>query len=288
MNNNKSTKRWLVLGLGLVLVLVLTGCATNGAGSAFAPITEDSTGFWDRTILYNLSQIIIHLSHAFGGNYAIGIILFTVIVRAVLIPLYQFQQKSTTRMQEMQPEMQALREKYASKDPESQQKLEEETAKLQEKYDYNPWIGCLPLIIQLPILTAVYQAIIRTPELTQGHFLWMNLGAADPYFILPLIAAIFMWYNSYLMQVASGQKGGMNVAMQWVMPIMIFIIVMRLPAAISLYMVTTNLFSVFQTLLINNPYRQRRERQEKIAHDKAIERRLEKARRNPRGKKRKS
>ncbi|MDO4670158.1 MAG: membrane protein insertase YidC [Aerococcus sp.] len=285
MNNNKSTKRWLVLALGLVLVLVLTGCASGAAGSAFAPISENSTGFWDRTILYNLSQFIIWLSDVFGGDYAIGIILFTLIVRAVLIPLYQFQQNSTTRMQEMQPEMQALREKYASKDPETQQKLEEETAKLQEKYDYNPWIGCLPLVIQLPILTAVYQAIIRTPELTQGHFLWMNLGDADPYFILPLVAAIFMWYNSYLMQVASGQKGGMNVAMQWVMPIMIFIIVMRLPAAISLYMVATNLFSVFQTLLINNPYRQQRERKEKEAHEKDIQRRLEKARRNPRGKK---
>ncbi|MDO4680989.1 MAG: membrane protein insertase YidC [Aerococcus sp.] len=287
MNNHQSRKRWLLLGLGLVLVLVLTGCASNGSGALFSPINENSTGFWDRIILYNLSQIIIYLSNLFGGNYAVGIILFTIIIRAVLIPLYQFQQNSTTRMQEMQPEMQALREKYASKDPESQQKLEEETAKLQEKYDYNPWIGCLPLIIQLPILTAVYQAIIRTPELRQGHLLWMNLGNADPYFILPLLAAIFMWYNSYLMQVASGQKGGMSVAMQWVMPIMIFIIVMQLPAAISLYMVTTNLFSVVQTLAINNPYRQQQERQEKAAHERELNRRLEKARRNPRGKKHK-
>lgn len=283
MKIKQNKKQLLVLGMLLVGVLVLSGCARAGG---MEPITADSTGIWDR-LLYTLSQIIIWLSGVFGNSYGMGIIVFTILARLLLTPLYSLQMKNTEKMQKMQPELRALQEKYASRDAETQQKLQEETAKLQEKYDTNQFAGCLPLLIQLPILTALYQAISRTEALTNGHFLWMELGKPDPYFILPIIAAVSIWYSTHLSQVASGIKSGSMTAMQYVMPVFIFFVMMNLPSALALYMATANVFTIGQTLLINNPYQKQRVRQEEEAKEKDLERRLEKARRNPRGKKRK-
>lgn len=280
LNTKKQSKKVYVLMLIALFVFVLAGCAANRTGMPM--INENSTGFWDRTILYNLQRIIIAISNFFGGYYAFGIIIFTIIVRTLLIPLYQFQQNSTAKMQAVQPKMNELREKYSSKDIETQQKFQAEMKQLQEEAGYNPWLSFLPLLIQLPILMAVYQAIVRSPELTQGSFLWMNLGERDPFFILPLVTAGLTWYNSYLMQVQTGNTGGTAKVLQWVMPVFIFFITFGLASAISLYMVTTTAFSVVQTLLLNNPYKKQRERKEAEQKKKDLERRLRKARRRNR------
>ncbi|MCI5775613.1 MAG: membrane protein insertase YidC [Aerococcus sp.] len=280
MNTKKHSKKVYVLLLITLLVFVLAGCASNR--TTMPMIDENSTGFWNHTILYNLQQIIIAISNFFGGHYAIGIVVFTIIIRTLLIPLYQYQQKSTNKMQAVQPKMNELREKYSSQDLETQQKFQAEIKKLQDEAGYNPWLSFLPLIIQLPILTAVYQAIVRSPELTQGSFLWMNLGERDPFFILPLVTAGLTWYNSHLIQIQTGNTGGTVKVMQWVMPVFIFFITFGLASAISLYMVTTNAFSVVQTLVLNNPFKKQREREEEEARKKDLERRLRKARRRNR------
>lgn len=280
LNTKKHSKKVYVLLLITLLVFVLAGCASNR--TTMPMIDENSTGFWNHTILYNLQQIIIAISNFFGGHYAIGIVVFTIIIRTLLIPLYQYQQKSTNKMQAVQPKMNELREKYSSQDLETQQKFQAEIKKLQDEAGYNPWLSFLPLIIQLPILTAVYQAIVRSPELTQGSFLWMNLGERDPFFILPLVTAGLTWYNSHLIQIQTGNTGGTVKVMQWVMPVFIFFITFGLASAISLYMVTTNAFSVVQTLVLNNPFKKQREREEEEARKKDLERRLRKARRRNR------
>lgn len=83
---------------------------------------------------------------------------------------------SQREMQELQPEMDAIRAKYPNKDRESQEKIQEEQAALLEANGVNQFAGCLPLLVQLPIMMALYQAILNTPQLREGHFLWMNLG----------------------------------------------------------------------------------------------------------------
>src|SRR5690625_5959337 len=94
--------------------------------------------------------------------------------------------KSTQAMQEVQPEIKALQEKYSSKDAKTQQKLQEETMKLFQERGVNPFAGCLPIFVQMPILIAMYHAIMRTFEIREGVFLWFELGSPD--YILPLIA----------------------------------------------------------------------------------------------------
>lgn len=268
---------WKILAITMMAVIFLAACGTS-------PIDENSTGLWDRYIVYNFSRIIVWLSDIFG-NYGVGIIAFTLIIRIILIPLTKYQMQSTEKMQMMQPELKALQEKYASKDPEIQQKLQEETAKLNEKYDYNMWSGCLPMLIQLPILMALYQSISRTEVLSQGHFLWLELGTPDQLFILPIIAAVLTWYNTRLTTIGTPNSNPSMAMMQWTMPVMILFMGITLPSAISLYWVASTGFTILQTLLMNNPYKKRDAREEQIRKEKELERRLEKAKRNPKGKK---
>lgn len=279
MNKKKLNKKLRIFMILALAVLVLAACGTG-------PIDANSTGFWDGTIVYNFSRVIVWLSDILGGNYGVGIIVFTILVKIILIPLTMYQTKGTEKMQAMQPELKELQTKYASKDPETQQKLQEETAKLNEKYDYSPLAGCLPMIVQLPVLMGLYQSISRTEILATGDFLWMQLGEPDPFFIIPILAAVLTWYSTKLTMINNTSGGNQMAIMQWTMPAMILFMGLTLPSAVSLYWVTSTAFTIGQTLVLNNPYKKREiiEDKEKQASD--LERRLEKARRNPRGKRR--
>lgn len=250
----KKSKRFLLLAGVLSLTLFLAACGTE-------PITAQSEGFWDGIVIYNFSRVIIWLSDLFGSNYGVGIILFTVLIRILLLPLTHFQTKSMRKMNEVNPQLQELREQYSARDSETQAKLQEETARLYEEAGVNPYMGCLPLLIQMPVLIALYQAISRTPQLSSGDFLWTNLGQPDPYFIWPILAAVFTLASSKLTQMSSPtQQGG--AIMTYMMPLMILFISISLPSALSLYFVVSNAFSVVQTLLLNNPFKIKREREE--------------------------
>ena len=114
-----------------------------------------------------------------------------------------------------------------------------------------------------------------------GDFLWMHLGEKDPYYIMPILAAIFTFLTSKLSMMGQpeGTNNMMNNMMLYFMPIMTGFIAFNLPSALSIYWVVTNAFSVGQTLLLQNPFKIRREREEKEAAEKARKKRLEKAKR---------
>ncbi|MGV0168402.1 YidC/Oxa1 family membrane protein insertase [Furfurilactobacillus sp. WILCCON 0119] len=248
-------------------------------------ITSKSTGFWDHVILYNLSQFIIWLSHVFGG-YGMGIIMITLIIRIIILPLMIYQTRSMRKMQEIQPQISALQKKYSSRDTATQQTLQAETRKLYAEVGYNPVSGCLPMLVQLPIIWALYQAIYRTAALKTGSFLWMQLGDRDPYFILPVLAAIFTFLSSWLSVKSQPETNSMNAVMVWGMPVIIFFTAMSVPTALSLYWVISNAFQAGQTLLIQNPWKINREREAKESakreQARARERAIKKARRGKR------
>lgn len=252
----KKRKRLLLLAGMLGLTMFLAACSTG-------PISSESTGFWDRYIIFNFSQIIIWLSNLFGGNYGVGIIAFTLVVRIILLPVTYYQTKSSRKMTDIQPELKTLQEKHSSKDAETQELLRTETAKLYEDAGVNPAAGCLPLLIQMPVLIALYQSISRTEVLKSGDFLWANLGTPDPYFILPILAAILTLATSKLASMSQSVANPTTAIMTYMMPVMILFISITLPSAVSLYFVVSNGFSVAQTLLLNNPFKINRERKEK-------------------------
>lgn len=236
----------LITGL-LSVLLLLTGCTEVNV-----EINSESEGFWNEYIVWPISLLITKISELLGGNYGWGIIGVTVLVRLVLLPLMIKQTKSTKAMQAIQPEMQALKEKYASKDAVTQQKLQQETMALFQKHGVNPLAGCLPLLIQMPILIGIYHAIMRTTAIAEDSFLWFDLGDKDPYFILPLVAGVTTFLQQKMMM--AGQENNPQMAMMlWLMPIMIVVFAINFPAALSLYWVVGNIFMIVQTYFIKGP-----------------------------------
>jgi YidC/Oxa1 family membrane protein insertase len=280
----KRKKKILAPLILIAFTIFLTACSN-------APVTSSSTNFWDRYFVYNFSVVVVWLSKVFGGNYGVGIIIFTFLINLLVAPLRIWQMKMMNKQMELQPEIEALKEKYPGTDMESRQAMQEEQQRIYSEHGVNPFAGCLPLLVQLPFIYALAQAIYRTPTLQQGTFLWMKLSQPDPFFIMPILAAVFTFATTWLSSYAQPTMNGSNKVMMVVMPVIIFFSALGLSSAISIYWVAGNLFMVFQTLIFQNPFKIRAERREKEIKKKRIQRELEKAKRgkgkNRRGKKKK-
>ncbi len=278
---NKKLKKWLLV-IGLIsLVLFLGACGRTEV------ISPESEGFWDGFIVLNFSRIIIWLAELFNGSFGTAIIVFTVLIKVVLVPLSYYQLKSTEKMGSIQPQLDAIEQKYPSNDEASLEKKNEERARLLEEAGVNPFASLLPLIIQMPILIALYQSISRTQVISNSSFLWLNLGEPDPYFILPILAAALTFVNVKLSSMANANQGGGGMtAMTYIMPVFILFISASLPSALSLYFAVSNAFSVVQTLVINNPFEKikKQEEEERIARENEEKRKkaLKKARKTGR------
>lgn len=276
----KKNIKWLKVLLLVGFVTILAAC-----GSTNEAVNSESIGFWDRYVISNLSQFILWLSDLFGGSYPLGITVFTVIIRALLLPVFQMQIKSQRQMQEIQPEIDAIKEKYPNKDRASMELMQEEQQQLMQDRGVNQFAGCLPMLIQLPVMMGLYQAILKTEELRQGNFLWMNLGQPDPYFVLPIIAAALTFATTYFSMKSNPVQNSMTKSMTFVSPLMILMIGLTLPSAIALYWVVSNTFTLAQTFALNNPYKIIAEREAKVQAEKDKQRELRRQVRRARGKK---
>lgn len=239
---------FLVIGI-ILLVSLLSGCTEYNQ-----PITAESKGFWNEYIVYPLSLLIVKTADFVGGSFGISIIIVTIIIRLAILPLMIKQTKSSKAMQALQPEMNALKEKYKSKDAATQQKLQQETMALFQKHGVNPLAGCFPLFIQMPILIGFYHAISRTRVIAEHDFLWFDLGSPDPYYILPLVAGVTTFIQQKMMMAGGAANQNPQMAMMlWMMPIMIVVFAISFPAALSLYWVVGNIFMIVQTYFIKGP-----------------------------------
>lgn len=268
----RNLKKLMLVVSGLATVVLLAGCSNQ-------KITANSTGFWDHYIVWNFVQVIRWLSNLFGGNYGWGIILITIIIRIIILPLMFYQMKSMRKMSELQPQLKALQQKYAGTGSQGRLEMQQETQKLYAQAGVNPFASFLPLLVQMPVLIALYQAIYRSDVLKSGQFLWMQLGQKDPYFVLPILAAVLTWVTSKLSVMSQPEQNAMTNVMTWGMPILILVMAINLPSALSLYWVIGNAFSAGQTLLINNPYKINAERKAKQQAEKKKQKALAKAKR---------
>lgn len=235
-------RRWIAAVLLLVLsVVMLSGCSTNPGQYK---IDRAHPSWFEQILVIPLSDLL-DLFKDWLGNYGLSILVVTFLVRLVILPLTWKQQKSAKAMQELQPQLTKLREKYKN----NQQKLQEETMKLFQKHNVNPMAGCLPLLIQIPVLLAFYRAIIGNAHIAHSSFLYLQLGKADPFYILPLLAAV----TTYLQFISTGAGANPQMkVMVWVMPVMIFFLAYQIPAALSLYWVGGNIFTILTYLLFFN------------------------------------
>lgn len=239
-------KIWFLL-MVILLIAVISGCSQVNE-----PITKESTGIWNQYVVYPLSWLITYVANLAGANYGVAIIVVTLIIRSALLPLMIKQTRSTKAMQALQPEMTKLREKHSSKDQATQQKLQQEMMQLYQKHGVNPIAGCLPIFVQMPILIGFYHAIMRTTEIKQHSFLWFDLGHPDPIYLLPLLAGVTTFIQQKISMVGMPANPQMSM-MLWLMPIMIIVFAINFPAALSLYWVVGNIFSIAQTYFIKGP-----------------------------------
>nr|WP_239551605.1 YidC/Oxa1 family membrane protein insertase [Streptococcus saliviloxodontae] len=232
-------------------MLLLTACGTS-------QVTEQSTGAWEQILLL-FANAIKFLS--VGGSTAVGIILFTLIIRVIMTPLYNMQLKSSRELQDLQPELRALQLKYPGKDTESRLKLTEESQALYKEHGVNPYASFIPLLIQLPIMMALYQALVRVPFLQTGSFLWVTLADKDPYYILPILAAVFTFLSTWLTNKAAREKNAMMTAMTVITPLMILLIGSTIASGVAIYWTVSNAYQVAQIMVFNNPFKIIAERQ---------------------------
>lgn len=186
-----------------------------------------------------------------GLSTGLAIILFTAIIRIILLPLNVKQMHSSIKMQEIQPEMKKIQDQYKN-DPQKQQA---EIMKLYKEKQVNPLGGCLPFLVQWPILIALYSLFRYLPDIKKAHFLWIaDLSKGD--LILPIISAVTTFLSSYLLTPKTGegennqaavQTNTMNIFMSIFMGVMSYQIN---NSALVLYWVTNNIFQVGQVYVM--------------------------------------
>lgn len=187
------------------------------------------------------------------GSYGISIIILTIIVRGLTFPLMAKQMQSTSKMQELQPEIKKLQEKYKN----DKETLNKKTMELWQEHNVNPAAGCLPLLVQMPVLIGMvrllhdYQRFLGDID---PHFLGVNLSQPDPIYLLPALAGI----TTYLQQRLT-MSGQANSTMMTMMPLIIVVISATLPAGLPLYFFVGNLFSLLAHLVWKKPKMQKQE-----------------------------
>ncbi|MDO7787256.1 YidC/Oxa1 family membrane protein insertase [Desulforamulus aquiferis] len=181
-------------------------------------------------------------------SYALAIVILTVIIKVALYPLSKKQMQSMVMMQKLAPEIKAIQEKYKTKDP---QKMQQLIMELYKQHNVNPMAGCLPLLVQMPILIALYRALFDFPFLNpeHAHFFWVeSLSQRDPYYLLPILAAVTTYMQSKLTTNAQDQT---QRTMLYTMPVLIGWIASTVPAGLALYWVVFNVVGAIQQWFIN-------------------------------------
>jgi YidC/Oxa1 family membrane protein insertase len=182
-------------------------------------------------------------------NYGWVLVIFGIAVRVILWPLNQTAMRASLKMQRIQPELQALQKKYKSQ-PEKQQA---EMMKLYKEHGMSPLsplMGCLPMLIPMPVLFALYFVFQNTIEFRGVPFLWMSdISLMDPYFVLPILMGASMFFLSWIGLRASPPNAQAKM-MAYVFPIMMVAFFYRLAAGLNLYYAVQNLAAIPQQWLI--------------------------------------
>ena len=238
------------------------------AGPGKASTLKDFGPGFEETINYGvfgfISKILLSLMGLINGlvhNWGLSIIILSIILNGALFPLSLKSFKSMKKMQELHPQMEKLKIQYKD----NPQKLNKEIMELYKKYHINPFSGCLPLILQMPIFIALYNALIRSLDLRNAGFLWIkDLSSPDAVkvpFSLPIIGnsinilPIFMIIAMVIQQkISTKSMGGAVTAEQkqqqqmmlFLMPVMFGFIFYNMPSGLVLYWVVNTILTIVE------------------------------------------
>ncbi len=231
---------------------------------------------WDTIIVRPIINLLLFFYQFLGHETILAVALITLTFRIALTPLTLKQQKSARRQQELRPKLEELQRKYKD----DREKLAQEQMKLYQQAGINPLGGCLPTLIQLPLMIGVYQAIIRALAATplqllalpqdiydripsfdaliplKSQFLWLDLALPDSLYILPVLVVITSWFYQKLITppATDPQAEAMTKQMTIMMPLMMGFFSMTYASGLAIYFLISNLVGILQYYLFRRHY----------------------------------
>lgn len=228
----------------LAISLILGGCAPQEGGMFHSTFVEPFV------------HLIKFFASFFGNSYGIGIIIVTLCVRLIVMPFmlrsFKGQKKMQFKMKQLKPQIDEINKKMKSaKDETEKAQYSQEMMALYKDNDVNPLnMGCLPMLIQMPILMALYFAIYNNDTLASHNFAWFNLGTPDIY--MALIAGGLYLLQAYLStRYLPDESNNQMKYIMYISPIMIFIVSLNMPAALPLYWSASAIVLIIQQYISN-------------------------------------
>jgi YidC/Oxa1 family membrane protein insertase len=236
-------KKQLLLALTLLSAIVLSGCQS-----------AQTEGHFFHDYLVSPFVKLIHSLGEMLGSYGLAIIVITIAVRLILMPLMLNSMKKQAvmrgKMEVVKPKMTEIQERLkAEKDPEKQRKIQMEMMGLYKEHDINPMaMGCLPMVLQMPVWMGLYYAITISEDIKTHEFLWFRLGQPD---ITMAIIAGIMYYVQFKvsMQTMPAEQQQQMKFIGLLSPAMILIFSINAPAALPIYWSVSGLILIFQSWL---------------------------------------
>ena len=201
-------------------------------------LTVDYTFF---TVIARPLYWLLEKFHDWFGNWGLAIILVTMMVKAVFYKLSEKSFKSMAKMRKFQPKLAALKERYGD----DKQRYSQAMMELYRKEKMNPFGGCLPMLVQIPVFISLYWVLLESVELRQAPFiLWIHdLSAKDPYFVLPLLMGISMFVQQKL---NPSLMDPMQQRVMQLLPVFFTVFMAWFPSGLVLYWVVNNILGILQ------------------------------------------
>lgn len=250
-------KKIFLLSMLIITSVMLGGCTG----------VANETGVFYDFFVRPFVWLIHEIGTVLNGNFGLALIIITILIRLALMPFmlrtYKNQQLVKVKMDKLKPEMEKIQKRSKqAKTPEEQQKIQMEMVELYQKHGVNPLnMGCLPILIQMPILMGLYYAIRSSAELASHTFLWFNLGQSDMMMTILAGLVYFVQAQVSLTTVPEAQKNQMRL-FSYMSPVMIIFISWNAPAALPLYWAVGGIFLLIQTWIGRKYYQQHPEKAE--------------------------
>ena len=189
---------------------------------------------------------LLALINDFAGNWGVSIIILTIIIKILFYPLSAAGYRNMAQMRELAPRLQSMKDKFGD----DKQKLHQAMMELYKKEKINPFGGCLPILIQIPVFISLYWMLLGSVEMRHAPFmLWItDLSAADPYYVLPVLMAISMLIQTKLNPKPTDP---MQAKLMMFMPLVFSVFFFFFPAGLVLYWLVNNILSIIQQVQIN-------------------------------------
>jgi YidC/Oxa1 family membrane protein insertase len=190
-----------------------------------------------------ITWVLMFLHNSLNLGYGWVLVVFGVLMRVLLWPLNQKAMRAQTKNMAVQPLLKEIQTKHKD----NPEKLQKEMMKLYQEHGFNPFAGCLPMLLPMPILFALFFVFQGTIEFRGASFLWLpDLSAPDPLYILPVFMGVSMFFVQWVSMRSMKEVNPQMKMMMWMMPIMMVIFFFKLAAGLNLYYSVSNLVTIPQ------------------------------------------